>query len=202
MTLLGGADDIERALQAVGELLAAEGTSYTVIVIGGAALNLLGIVDRTTRDVDILAFATRGRGGRARLTVPPHPMPVDLARAVATVARDFGLMPDWLNSAPSLQLKAGLPRGFPSRLTWRRYGALQVGLAERRDLIALKLFAAADDQPDGRHAKDLIALRPTDDELQRSARWVKGQDANADAFPQIVDTVIAYVRSQRVSDNG
>ena len=47
--------DIEKALDALGELLTAEGTEFGIVVLGGAALNLLGIVERTTRDVDVLA---------------------------------------------------------------------------------------------------------------------------------------------------
>jgi hypothetical protein len=39
--------DIEKALDALGELLTAEGTEFGIVVLGGAALNLLGIVERT-----------------------------------------------------------------------------------------------------------------------------------------------------------
>ena len=48
--------EIERALRAVGELLTAERAEVGIIVVGGTALNLLGIVERTTRDVDVLAI--------------------------------------------------------------------------------------------------------------------------------------------------
>jgi hypothetical protein len=59
--------EIEGALGAVGELLAAERAEIGIIVVGGTALNLLGIVERTTRDVDVLAIA-RGTpaGGTCR----------------------------------------------------------------------------------------------------------------------------------------
>lgn len=40
---------IERGLVAVGELLAAEGVEVGVVVVGGTALNLLGLVQRTPR---------------------------------------------------------------------------------------------------------------------------------------------------------
>jgi hypothetical protein len=45
--------DIERALSAVGELLSVEGKRVHVVIVGGAALNLLRIVQRSTRDVDL-----------------------------------------------------------------------------------------------------------------------------------------------------
>jgi len=47
---LGGRVAIESALAAVGELLAHRGASCSVVVLGGAALNLQGIVDRPTID--------------------------------------------------------------------------------------------------------------------------------------------------------
>jgi hypothetical protein len=70
--------DIEEALSRVGELLAAEGHEYAIVVLGGAALDLLEIVNRKTRDVDILAFA-EPQPGRApaagTVGEPPKPMP-------------------------------------------------------------------------------------------------------------------------------
>jgi hypothetical protein len=54
---LEGRQDVEEALQAVGELLADDDERFSIVVIGGAALQLLGIVSRTTHDVDVVAFA-------------------------------------------------------------------------------------------------------------------------------------------------
>ena len=66
--------EIERHLEAVGELLSAEGAEVGIVVVGGTALNLLGVVKRTTRDVDVLAIV-RGKlqAGRAVLA-PPDPL--------------------------------------------------------------------------------------------------------------------------------
>ena len=83
--LLDDAADIERALRHVGELLEAAGQSYAIIIVGGAALNLMGVVSRATRDVDIVAFATR-RAGSWRPTEAPRELPPLLALAVSTVA--------------------------------------------------------------------------------------------------------------------
>ena len=187
---------IDRALQAVGELLAAGDQRFSVVVIGGAALNLLGIVDRTTRDVDIVAF-TLIPGERAVLTRPPEPLPDALARAIARVARDFNLPDNWMNRGPAGQWDVGLPPGFAERVQWRRYANLDVGLCARIDLIFFKLEAAAD-QPNSnsRHYHDLLALRPSADELQRAADWVRSQNAGPD-FHAILDRVIAYVSRSR-----
>jgi hypothetical protein len=51
-------------------------------LLSGAALNLLGVVARATRDVDILAFATPATGdSRATLVAPPTPLSEPLAKA-------------------------------------------------------------------------------------------------------------------------
>lgn len=191
--LLEGPDDIRLALQRVGELLAAAGERYAIVIVGGAALNLLGVVNRATTDVDILAFAHGGR-----LAPPPRPIPDALAAAIRSVARDMGLAENWLNTGPALQWKQGLPRGLASRIKWRRFAALRVGIVGRTDLIRFKLYAAADGHPADRHVQDLMVLDPTGAELRAAARWVKTQDAGP-AFPSLVDQVVAHVRSQRGS---
>jgi hypothetical protein len=195
MEPLSGARDIERALLAVGELLAAAGERYSLVVIGGAALNLLGVVKRATRDVDVLAVSTSTGRSRATLVRPPDPLPAPLATAIRTVGRDFDLADDWLNAEASLQWITGLPPGLEERVQWRKYASLRIGIAGRRDLIWLKLFAAADQG--GRHARDLLALRPTDHEIAETAEWVKGQDQNKREFPNLVDEVVTYVQNNR-----
>jgi hypothetical protein len=55
---LDSASRIEIALIRVGDQLAFAGERFAIVIVGGAALNLLGIVERATSDVDILAFAT------------------------------------------------------------------------------------------------------------------------------------------------
>ena len=198
MRQLQGRADIEQALQAVGELVAADSESYAVVILGGAALSLLGVIDRATRDVDIVAFASDSVSAKAPdLAMPPKPMPEPLARAIRTVALDFGLDETWLNTGPDLQMRMGLPEGMAERLEWRQFAGLRVGLTSPRDLVSFKLFAAADDRPGGRHAKDLLALNPSDADLDAAADWVKGQDANVNEFPGIVDKVVEYVRENR-----
>ena len=53
----------------IGELLDAEGARAYVVVVGGAALNLLGVVERPTRDVDVIALGVPETGAM-RLTKP------------------------------------------------------------------------------------------------------------------------------------
>lgn len=186
--------EIERALEAAGELLAAEGAEVGIVVVGGTALNLLGIVERTTSDVDVIAIVRAEREAGHAVLAPPEPLPEPLRRAVATVGRDFRMPEDWMNTVVGLQWQTGLPPGLEQRLHWRRYGGLTVGVADRHDLIFLKLYAAADSGGSASvHFQDLLALSPTEAELTAAADWVRGQDPTP-AFSGIVEQVIAHVR--------
>jgi hypothetical protein len=81
-------DEIEGALTAVGELLAADRERVAVVVVGGATMSLLGHVRRTTRDVDVIARAHPRDDGTMRLE-RAEPLPPALQSAILTVARDF-----------------------------------------------------------------------------------------------------------------
>jgi hypothetical protein len=120
-------------LGALGEQLAAHGERYTLAVVGGAALLALGLVSRTTRDVDVLAIVD----GNQLLSA--QPLPTALADAAHTVARDFGLSDGWLNPGPTSLLDLGLPVGFEERAQRRDFGpGLEVLFASRVDQIHLE----------------------------------------------------------------
>lgn len=104
--------DIEKALDALGELLTAGGTEFGIVVLGGAALNLLGIVERTTRDVDVLAITSSTLDAGLPLLTPPEPLPEPLKRAIDRVARDFRIPEDWVDTTMGLKLQTGLPPGL------------------------------------------------------------------------------------------
>ena len=193
MNRFAGSTQIEMALQAVGELLTAEGHSIGIVIVGGAALNLLGVVERTTRDVDVLALAEQTGSDRPRLLQPPEQLPDWLQRAIREVGRDLGLTSDWLNTGPALQWRQGLPPGLETRVEWREFSGLTVGIASRYDLIFLKLYAAADSTgPESVHYQDLLRLQPTGDELEAAAEWVRAQDTSP-AFGKILDKVLCHV---------
>ena len=167
-------------------------TSEAVVVVGGASLILLGLATRTTDDVDVIASARRSEpSGAVMLYPPPSPLPEALRSAIAVVARDFGLPTDWMNVEISAQWSQGLPPGLPDDITWRRYSGLDVGLAGRKTLIALKLFASVDQGQQSVHFQDLLLLGPSEEELLHAAEWVKTQDA-APEFPQIIQQVVHY----------
>jgi hypothetical protein len=85
-------------------------------VVGGSGLLALGLIDRSTRDVDLLALRAGDELGSAK------PLPAALEAARDQVARDFSLPVDWLNPGPTDLLEFGLPEGFIDRLERRGYG--------------------------------------------------------------------------------
>lgn len=196
MAELTSRSEIETALTNVSELLDAQGEAFAIVILGGAALNLLGVVARTTTDVDILALGQPGDVSRPRhISAPPSPLPESLSRAIRLVAEDMALAPDWMNTGPALQWRTGLPPDLAGRIEWRRFGnALDVGIVSRYDLIFFKLFAAADGTGTADvHYQDLIALEPTFAELIAAVAWVRSQDASSE-FAEILEQVVAHVR--------
>lgn len=187
-------ETLQSALSALAGFLEADAAApETLVVIGGSALISLGIVSRTTKDVDIMAGIDPDRG-----LVDPRPMSDALRTAADKVARELQLDPHWLNTGPADQVLAGLPEGFLSRITRHEYGpCLMLCFPDRFDLIHLKLFAIMDQGP-GRHVTDLYALKPTDEELLLAARWVLTQDAG-EVFPAIVRDALNQMGYERIS---
>lgn len=170
-----GAKELDILLGALGEqLLRRSAVPTELVVCGGAALSTLGLVPRTTRDVDILACVVNGEVRKA------DPFPDSLAAAVARVAADFHLPSKWLNPGPTSLVDGGLPEGLDRRWSTRSYGTtLTVHFIGRLDQIHLKLYAAVDRGPQDRHYADLLALRPAREEILMAARWAIGHDVSS-----------------------
>lgn len=136
------------------------------VVIGGTALNLLGVVSRPTKDCDVLHPA-----------LPPAI--AEAAREFAALQRAAGeaLQDDWLNNGPQ-SLVSQLPAGWQERLQTVFTGAaLELRCLGREDLLRSKLFALCDR---GIDLRDCIALAPTANELSAILPWLETQDANPD----------------------
>lgn len=177
----------DAALVALGEQLHRADERFELVVIGGSGLLSLGLIDRTTRDVDLVALRREGE------LLDPNPLPQGLLDARDRIAEDFGLPQDWLNAAPSSLLDFGLPDGFVERLERRDHGpALTVWLASRRDQIHFKLYALADQAPGSKHDLDLRALEPTRDELLAAARWAATHDPS-EGFLHELTAALAYL---------
>jgi hypothetical protein len=186
---LSGRVALEAALSAVGERLRYANQPCAIVVLGGAAMNLLGVLDRPTIDVDVIA-----RADESGAIHPPDPLPDALQRAIVAVARDQGLLEHWMNTTVADQWRLGLPHGMADGIEWRTYGALRVGIVGRRHLICFKLYASADQTgPDNVHVRDLLALHPDEEELQWAAEWVRTQDPSPQ-FHEAVGKVVDYVQ--------
>jgi hypothetical protein len=158
--------DPKQVVSAFDSFLAERGLRLEAVVIGGAALNLLGVVSRPTRDCDIL-----------HPTLPE--MILEAARAFAAQLRGGGevLRDDWLNNGPS-SLADVLPAGWRERLQPAFSGrALLLHSLGRQDLLKSKLFALCDR---GTDLADCLALAPTADELRAAVSWLEAQDAHPD----------------------
>jgi hypothetical protein len=185
------------ALRALGEILASQGEYAAVVVVGGTALIMQGLVTRVTRDVDVIAISHDPPEKESKVIEAPEPLPEVLTRAISRVARDYNLPNDWMNTMVGLQWKTGLPEGFEERIHWRQYDGLWLGLADRYDLIFLKLYATADSEgPTSVHFQDLMALKPNDEELDAAAQWVRTQDPS-EPFARILDEVLRYAKGNK-----
>jgi hypothetical protein len=185
---------LEEALRMLGALLDERGQRVGVLVAGGGGLLLLGIVQRPTADVDVIGFPAPAGYAKA------DPLPAFLTTAVREVGDALGLGAAWLNNGPAALLDLGLPAGLAERVTVRTYGGLEVHLPDRADLVAFKLYAAADQGVRSKHFADLRALDPTRDQLLDAARWTRTHDPSAPFLAELRGVLAAL--GVAVSDAG
>jgi hypothetical protein len=194
------AASIERALSLLGAALEARGAGpYEIVVVGGAALTVVGIRIRPTKDVDVLALRQPSQIPEERVLIKHKTLPEPLLEAAAVVADGLGLDSDWLNAGPADLIDQGLPEGFERRLNEVSYGPrLRVWLPSREDLICLKTYAAADTGV-GRHTEDLRSLQPSCEELLVGAVWARSQDPS-EAFREMLIGLLHYFGCESAAD--
>jgi hypothetical protein len=161
---LNGYREPRQTSEAFDAYLEQRGLRLEAVVVGGAALNLLGVIARATQGCDIL---------------DPDLAPEILAAAAsfAADARRQGeaLGDDWLNNGPAL-LAQQLPQDWRAHLQPPFNGrALVLEALGRLDLLRSKLFALCDR---GIDIGDCVALVPTTDELAAVLPWLELQDAH------------------------
>jgi len=148
------------------------------IVIGGAALGLLGVMNRQTRDCDIL--------------YPELPEQiVEAAKAFAEKKRAQGdfLQSDWLNNGP-FPVSELLPDHWRKRLLTIYTGkAITLQTLGRNDLLLTKLFGYCDH---GTDLADCLALAPSQNELVNAREWLHKQDAHPQ-WPNHVDDSLNFL---------
>lgn len=163
--------DTDKLLTQLNQQLELRGApAISIVICGGSALNVMGLVTRTTKDIDILGQLVDDE------VIEPN-FPEVFWEAAETIAKEFDLDEKWINDEPALMVKTGLPEGLTDRLTIKTYGeCLKAGFIGRIDQIHFKLWAAADRDERSYHVEDLQKLNPTSEEIKRAAKWCLQQD--------------------------
>lgn len=135
---------------------------FEAVIIGGAALIALKVINRATQDVDCLDPLVSDAVKKASI-------------AFTEVYPELRLGQDWLNNGP-MSLVNDLPKGWKKRTVGLYSGrALVLKTLGRTDLLRTKLFAYCDRQEDG---PDCEALAPTAEELDTCLPWLIERDGN------------------------
>lgn len=148
-----------------------------VLCCGASALCVLGLLSRSTMDVDVLGLVVRDRDLN-----PCEVFPVEMERAIANAGLELGLADDWFNGSASRLLERGVPKGTLERSSAHRrtFGpCLTVRFLDRKDQVALKLFAAMDSIDGMRHLKDLEEITPEAGEISHALTWMGGWESSA-----------------------
>jgi hypothetical protein len=192
---------LNKSFLTLGALLEESITAtINIVVCGGSSLIATGLVNRTTKDVDIVAMLDSNEH-----IVEAQPLPETLLQAAAKVAASMNLPAFWLNNGPRSIVNPrlpnfGLPEGFLQRIKKYAFGTkLNVYFLDRKDQICFKLFAAVDLGKPSRHLDDLNSLSPTDDELYTAVQWVKIQDPS-ESFTEMMKTMLRKTGHERVAE--
>ena len=183
---------LHQALSLLNERLKLQNApKVRLVVCGGSALIAMGLVPRTTQDVDILAMFNE------QDMVDPEPMPEYLISAAGATAQTLSLPKDWLNCGPADLFRMGLPKGTFERLTKVEIGVkLDIYYVSRLDQIFFKLYAAVD--RGGYHIDDLLKLNPTSEELFQAAQWTMTHDVS-DGFRCMLRQLLTELDHEDVS---
>jgi hypothetical protein len=139
--------DPKHTIREFDRFLKGQSLEFNAIVIGGAALAILGIISRETQDCDVL---------------DPE-IPQEILEASQRFAREIkleqtSLNENWLNHGPE-SLRSLLRKGWKTRLKLLYQGsAITFHTLDRLDLLGTKLLALCDR---GQDLADCIAMKPT-----------------------------------------
>lgn len=168
--------DVQKVLSTLSQELSLGKDARELYICGGAALNLLGISSRQTADIDVL----------------DPKLDQSLIDAASRVAAQLGLHKDWLNNG-SHDLVRYLNPDWQERATLVfKTPTLRVFSLDRMDLLNSKIWAACDRLED---IPDVVAMAPTDEELQKAQKWVLQCDAS-EIWPDIVEQCLTEIRKR------
>lgn len=154
--------NVNNTIALFDNFLSARNVRFEAVIIGGAALNVMGIISRQTADIDCL---------------DPQ-IPEEILRAAnefRTSNKELRLIDNWINNGPDGLIR-DLPPDWQLRVsTIYRGKAIILHTLGRPDLLRTKLFAFCDRDID---LPDCIALKPTLEELEECFPWVSERDAS------------------------
>lgn len=171
---------IKIAINEFDKFLKEQSLQFEAIIIGGAALSILNVISRMTEDVDC---------------IDPE-IPADIKQASINFIKlnpQFGLVPEkFLNNGPISIIK-DLPEGWRARTQIIFQGeALTLLTLSRSDLLKTKLDAMVHR---GRDLYDVIAMKPTEQELEDSLKWVLNVDGG-EFWPEMVSDAFKALRKK------
>ena len=152
---------------------------FTGTIIGGAALNMLEVSNRLTKDIDFidpnLAKQFLELGKEFRLKNP-----------------ELKLNEEWINNGP-INLKKDLPELWENRVVKIFSGkAMMLWTLGRSDLLKTKLYAYCDRDID---LQDCIELKPTVKELDNALNWLIERDSNP-LWPNRVKEQVIFLKEK------
>ncbi len=151
--------EAKKIIPAFDEFLSTQGLWFEAIAIGGSALSIMGIINRTTQDLDLLSF----------------PIPPAIATASKVFAIHHGIQNNWLNTGP-IDLIRSFPDNWRENLVPLYSGkSLVLKTLERQLFINVKFWAMCDR---ARDIDDLLAMAPSSLELNKAVEWVSPLDGN------------------------
>lgn len=188
---------IENLLTALGKQIESmKKGPIEIIICGGASLNVLGQVTRTTKDIDIMGILKREESGKTSITEAV--LPKWFIEAAERVKKDFNLPDNWINVEATSIVLFGLPKNFSKRLIKKCYSkTLCVYFISRLDQIHFKLYASAD--KGGHHVDDLLALKPKQKEIEQAALWSMTHDVS-EGFRLILKDLVKRLGFQDVDE--
>jgi len=188
---------IENLLTALGKQIESMGEGpINIVVCGGASLNVLGQIRRTTKDIDIMGILEREKSGK--FNIKEAVLPQWFMDAADRVKKDFNLPDNWINVGPTSIVRFGLPKNFGKRLIKKRYSkSLFVYYISRLDQIHFKLYASAD--KGGYHVDDLVTLKPKNKEIEQAALWSMTHDVSG-SFRLILKDLLKKLGFKNVSE--
>jgi hypothetical protein len=166
-------------LTAFDHFLAESGLFLDAVIVGGTALNLMGVISRPTRDCDVLYPA---------LSAELRAVAASFAKQIRAMGR--ALDDNWLNDTAA-PVAHTLPPGWKERLHEIFRGrAITLRSLGRTEILMTKLYALCDR---GMDLPDCVALAPTRTEMDQITPWLRQQDLHPD-WPGHVERTLDHLR--------